>query len=142
MKLASDGDGPLPVELVAERAARLCSVSEGAYKQRKALRPGAPAPVYVIGSEVPIPGGAQEHEDSVAVTKKSDALETLEAFRLAFARAGLSDAWDRVIALVVQPGVEFGDEEVHLYDHNAAAELILALNGRENMVFELSLIHI
>ena len=28
----------------------------------------APKPVYVIGSEVPIPGGAQENEDSVTVT--------------------------------------------------------------------------
>ncbi len=37
----------------------------------------------VIGSEVPIPGGAQENEDSVAVTSPADCEATLAEFRRA-----------------------------------------------------------
>ena len=49
----------------------------------RAAHPDAPAPVYVIGSEVPIPGGAMENEETVAVTKPEDCKATLEAFRAA-----------------------------------------------------------
>lgn len=91
--------------------------------------PGAPAPVYVIGSEVPIPGGAMENEETVAVTKPEDCKATLEAFQAAFTRRGLKDAWDRVIALVVQPGVEFADESVVEYDRAAARDLTASLDA-------------
>ena len=66
----------------------------------------------MVGSEVPIPGGAQENEDSVAVTSAAACEATLAEFERAFDAQGLADAWRRVVALVVQPGVEFADESV------------------------------
>ena len=44
---------PLPDALVAERAAQLCAAAESAEQPER-------SPVYVIGTEVPFPGGAQE----------------------------------------------------------------------------------
>ena len=41
-----------------------------------------------------------------------------------------------VIAVVVQPGVEFGDDQVFLYDHNAAKELCAALSDFPGLCFE------
>lgn len=133
------GDDPnqkLATELIAARGAALARAAEAAFAELKAANPAAVAPVYVIGSEVPIPGGSQEQEDKVQVTKAADFEETVAAYQSAFAEAGLAEAWDRVIAVVVQPGVEFGDETVHPYDRNAAAELSRALTAYPNLVFE------
>ena len=41
-----------------------------------------------------------------------------------------------VIAVVVQPGVEFGDDQVFLYDHDAATELCAALKEYPEVCFE------
>ena len=105
MKLGDDGaDGPLPREVAAGRAAELALVAEAAYRARgrgKLLR-------YVIGTEVPVPGGAQEEEEALAVSDPQGVAATIEATRAAFAQRDLLDAWQRVIAVVVQPGVEFG----------------------------------
>jgi D-tagatose-1,6-bisphosphate aldolase subunit GatZ/KbaZ len=89
----------------------------------------------VIGSEVPVPGGAMEHEASLSLTNVEDARQTIEVTRAAFRRAGLQSAWERVIALVVQPGVEFGDEFVFPYQAGAARELSDFIEGQP-MVYE------
>lgn len=114
MPLADDPQGALDVELSARRAARLAKVAEAASPGK--LR-------YVIGSEVPIPGGAVEHEESLGVTKPEFAQQAIEVTRQAFFREGLHSAWERVIALVVQPGVEFGDDFVFTYQPDKAREL-------------------
>ena len=114
MRLADDPASALNVEVSAERAARLAGIAERVGNQN--LR-------YVIGTEVPIPGGAKEHEAGVSLTKVEDARKTNEVAREAFTRAGLGSAWERVIALVVQPGVEFGDDFVLPYQPEAAREL-------------------
>ena len=49
---------------------------------------------------------------------------------------GLEKAWNNVIAVVVQPGVEFGDESIHEYDRVAARDLSNALGKYPNLVFE------
>jgi D-tagatose-1,6-bisphosphate aldolase subunit GatZ/KbaZ len=90
----------------------------------------------VIGTEVPLPGGAQEGEDELAVTKVEDAQETIELTREAFRLAGLGSAWERVIAMVVQPGVEYGDDSLHVYDRQAAAHLSRFIERFERLVFE------
>ena len=51
----ADDPAPLSDEIVARRAARLCAVAERAH-----ARAGGEPPVYVIGTEVPVPGGAAE----------------------------------------------------------------------------------
>jgi tagatose-1,6-bisphosphate aldolase non-catalytic subunit AgaZ/GatZ len=129
MRLGSDDpNAPFATETVANRGARLCRVAENAYEKLKARVPDAPAPLYVIGSEVPIPGGAQEKEESVHVTRPEDCIATAESFRNAFERSGLSDAWKRVIGIVVQPGVEFGNDQVFDYDRSAASKLTAAVS--------------
>ena len=137
MRLADDDpESILSNEVIARRGAALCKVAEEAYKVYRAQHPDAVPPVYVIGSEVPIPGGAQENEDSVAVTTPENCEETLAAFLKAFQRQNLEDAWNRVLALVVQPGVEFADESVVEYDRAAAAALTAHLHNHPALVFE------
>lgn len=126
----------LPDEIIARRGAELCRAAEDAFTAYRREHPDAPAPVYVVGSEVPIPGGARENEDSVVVTSHADCEATLEAFRIAFSAQGLEDGWSRVIALVVQPGVEFADESVIEYDRETAKNLMGCLNNHPGLVFE------
>ncbi len=122
--------------VIARRGAQLCRAAEDAFARYRAEHPQAPPPVYVIGSEVPIPGGAQENEDSVTVTSPEDCEATLEEFHRAFAARGLDGAWERVVAVVVQPGVEFADESVVEYDRRAASRLTAHLKRHPNLVFE------
>jgi D-tagatose-1,6-bisphosphate aldolase subunit GatZ/KbaZ len=117
MRLADDPPGPLSPYIAAQRTAKLALVSEGAILNK------AGSPRYVIGTEVPVPGGAREHEDRVSVTTMDDARCTLDLTKAAFMEAGLEQAWERVIAMVVQPGVEFGDDFVLDYNSAAAGDL-------------------
>lgn len=130
MHLGDDPPGPLPVSVIAERSAELAVVAEAN------LPAGAAPPLYVIGSEVPIPGGMQGASHELAVTHPADAAETLAATRHAFAQRGLAHAWERVIALVVQPGVEFGDDTIIDYDRAAAVELSRFITGQPGLVYE------
>ena len=117
MRLLDDPiDQPLLDETIARRAARLCAVAERAAK-------AGYEPVYVIGSEVPVPGGATENEDALIVTPPENLDATIAAFRAAFAREGLQEAFSRVVAVVVQPGVEFADNTIITYDPIKAKRL-------------------
>lgn len=130
--MACKGDPePLPEAEIVRRAVRLCQAAEAAY-----ARAGGEAPVYVIGTEVPVPGGATEAIEGLAVTAPEAALATIEAHRQAFAGAGLEDAWKRVIASVVQPGVEFDHHEVIDYRPDKARALSDAVTTVPGMVFE------
>jgi D-tagatose-1,6-bisphosphate aldolase subunit GatZ/KbaZ len=122
---------PLPESEVVRRAVRLCLAAEAAH-----ARAGGEPPVYVIGTEVPVPGGATEAIEGLAVTSPQAALATIEAHRQAFVSAGLSGAWNRVIASVVQPGVEFDHHHVIDYGHRDARELSHAITAVEGMVYE------
>jgi D-tagatose-1,6-bisphosphate aldolase subunit GatZ/KbaZ len=133
MRCADDPPGALEAAAITARAAELCAGAESAHAR---LPPGSPAPVYVVGTEVPVPGGEQEVETGVAVTRVEDAEATIGQTREAFAARGLHGAWERVIAFVVQPGVEFGDDTVHAYDRAAAAALSRAIRPHERLVYE------
>lgn len=126
----------LPDSTIARRGAELCAAAEEAFAFRRKENPQAVSPIYIIGSEVPIPGGAQENEDSVTVTAPEDCLATLDAFHSAFLERGLDEAWERVAGIVVQPGVEFADESVVTYDREAARRLTDCLKDWPAMVFE------
>lgn len=137
MKVDSDDkDLPLSTDVIAERGAILCSVAEEAYRELLQTDSTAVRPVYVVGSEVPIPGGSQQEEESVAVTKVADFKETVETFKNAFYRYNLEEAWENVIAVVVQPGVEFGDETIIEYNREKAQELVNSLKEFKGIVFE------
>lgn len=121
----------LPDAVTAHRAARLAKISEAA-----ASEAGFDLPVYVIGTEVPIPGGAMEEIEDLELTTPQAALETVAIHREAFAALGLQDAFSRAIGAVVQPGVEFGNENVVFYDSKKAASLSSALKEMPQFVFE------
>ena len=127
----ADDPARLPDEVVAARSAELALVAEAA-----ASAAGLPPPVYVIGTEVPVPGGESALGSGVAVTSPQAAAQTLEVHRRAFATPDLRDAWKRVIAMVVQPGVDFDHSSVQHYDRAAAAELSNFIEGQPGLVFE------
>lgn len=120
----------LPDETVARRAAHLCAIAEKA-------KEGQEAPVYVIGTEVPVPGGATHAVHELSATSTQAAENTLAVHKRIFSEQGLDAAWPRVIALVVQPGVEFDHDAVVEYDRAKAAELATWLRQQpEPVVFE------
>lgn len=127
----ADDVAPLTDEIVAARAAALCKAAEAALEPRD-----GPVPAYVIGTEVPVPGGETHDLVELQVTPASRARHTYETHREAFARAGLEDAWERVIALVVQPGVEFNHTEVRPYERRAARNLSEAVLEWPGLVYE------
>ncbi len=117
---------------IAERSAVLCRLAEEA-----ALQTGLDPPVYVIGTEVPAPGGLTNGAKQVVhVTSVESARETIRLHQAAFTKAGLSAALERVIALVVSPGVEFSDAEVFFYQPEKAVDLIAFIQKNPTMVFE------
>jgi D-tagatose-1,6-bisphosphate aldolase subunit GatZ/KbaZ len=122
---------PLEDATVAARAACLARVAEDAWCEE-----GGEPPVYVVGTEVPVPGGAAGDLEPIRVTSAQGARATIAAHREAFARRGLEDAWNRVVALVVQPGVEFDHHRVVDFDPQAARGLGAALESEPGLVFE------
>ncbi len=118
-------------EVVAERAARLARVAEATANSLALARP-----VYIIGTEVPPPGGATESLAHLTVTRPDAVIETVETHRRAFTKAGVEGALERVIGVVVQPGVEFGDDSVALYEPEKAKALSAALSHLPGIAFE------
>ncbi|HEY1890600.1 MAG TPA: D-tagatose-bisphosphate aldolase, class II, non-catalytic subunit [Steroidobacteraceae bacterium] len=127
----ADDPGVLSDDIVATRTAALCASSEEAWRSS-----GGEPPVYVVGTEVPVPGGAQETLSELAVTEPRAALATVAAHRSAFVASSLHAAWDRVIGLVVQPGVEFDHDRVIDYRREKARHLSKCLEDLPNLVFE------
>ena len=116
-------------EVTAERAAALAKIAEAAVGN------GTP-PIYIIGTEVPVPGGAQHALDSLEVTRPEAALRTVKVHEKAFRDAGLETAFARAIGAVVQPGVEFASTEVIRYKPEKAVHLANALASLPGFVFE------
>lgn len=121
----------LPDAITAERAAKLAAVAEAALQGMDGIKP-----VYIVGTEVPIPGGAMEEIEELEVTKPEAARETIAIHRQAFVAAGVSDAFTRVVGAVVQPGVEFGNANVIAYAPEKAAALSATLSDMPGMVYE------
>lgn len=137
MRVADDSrDEALSDEVIARRGAILYEACEEAYQELRKKNPDEARPAFIIGSEVPIPGGAQEAEDSISVTKPAAVEKTLAVYRSEFEKRGLKDAFDNIIGIVVQPGVEFGDAEIFHYDRVKAAELTRAMKRHDNVVLE------
>ena len=123
------GEPPLSFAQVAERAADLCAVAE-------AHAPDPSALVYVIGTEVPIPGGETEEPDALDVTSVARLHDTIETHREAFSRRGLDAAWSRIVSVVTQPGVDFSHTSVHAFEPRGAAPLRDAIGESPGLTFE------
>ena len=117
-------------ETTATRAARLANIAE-----QQAAQLGVSL-VYIIGTEVPPPGGATHEIAELAVTAPDAVRKTLDVHRRAFADAGTAGALERVIGIVVQPGVEFGNANVVLYRPEKARALSASLAGLPGLVYE------
>ena len=138
MKVASDDpDVRLSDETISRRGAELAVVAEQAYAELLKTDPDAIHPAYIVGSEVPIPGGSQDAVDTgVQVTKVDDFRATVGAFESAFASHGLEEAWKHVIGVVVQPGVEEKDAGCTEYVREKAAGLMAAIKDYPALMFE------
>ena len=136
MKVADDPEGLLQTEVIARRGARLYKAAMKGYEELKAAKPDAMRPVFIIGSEVPIPGGATEAEDTLAVTRPEAFRDTVSTYQRIWTEEGVGEGMQDVIAVVVQPGVEFGDEQVFDYNPAAAVDLVAALKDFPGICFE------
>lgn len=128
-----DRMNPIPDEVVALRTAALCKVAEDAWMK---YRRNCPKPFYVIGTEVPIPGGCREIENEVVPTTPEDAVQTIRITKQHFLEAELADAWNRVVGVVVQPGVEFGDDRIFKYQRQKAKQLSEKILEFDRLVYE------
>lgn len=137
MRVADDPkDQPLTDETIARRGAILYEACEEAYQELRKANPQEERPAFIIGSEVPIPGGAQEEEDSISVTKPEAVEKTLAVYKEQFEKRGLTNAFDNIIGIVVQPGVEFGDADVFHYNRANATRLTQAMKKYTGIVLE------
>lgn len=118
-------------ETTASRAVRLAAVAEEAAKAS-----GGQMPLYIIGTEVPPPGGAHHVLQSIEPTAPEAVEKTVGVHRDVFAAAGLSEAFERVIGIVVQPGVEFGNRNIITYERARAKSLLRFLDKAPGLVFE------
>ena len=125
----ADDARPLRDEVVATRAADLCKAAES-------VADPASRPYYIIGTEVPVPGGAHEDLQELALTRVEDLAKTIEIHRRVFEAQGLQRAWERVIGVVVQPGVEFDHARVIDYQAEKAQALSEAVLRYERLVYE------
>lgn len=122
----SCADDPIPLDprVVAERSARLCNIAEQSASEVQKL-----SLCYVIGTEVPVPGGESHDIAQVEVTTVESAKNTIDTHREAFYQLGLQAAFERVIAVVVQPGVEFDHSNVVHYQPEKAKVLSQFIEG-------------
>lgn len=109
-----DDPETLPESLIAERAARLAAAAEAASAE------AGTSPFYVIGTEVPPPGGMGSGHEIVPTPPEAVAA-TWQAHADAFRARGLDAAFERVLAVVVQPGLDFGNEDIVHYGNGSEA---------------------
>lgn len=135
--LDDDQNARLSDAIIARRGAVLARVAEESYHELLQTNPEAVEPVYIVGSEVPIPGGAQgNNNNEIQITKVEDFKNTVSTFKNAFVNENLQDAWKNVIAVVVQPGVEEKDSGCTEYDRFKAKDLTQSIKEFPNLIFE------
>lgn len=114
---------------IAERAADLCEVAEK-------YAPNPSELCYVIGTEVPIPGGEIEEPDALDVTSVDRFRDTIKTHHDAWNARGLTQAWDRIVSVVTQPGVDFGHTSIYPFAPERAAPLRDAILDEDGLTYE------
>ncbi len=133
-------DRILSVEMIADRTAELAAAAQEV---------GGNQPIrYIVGTEVPPAGGAKKDENLTTVSNHTlvshhtlvstpeSASETHAAMERAFYKVGAGAAWEHVIAMVVQPGIEYGDQIVREYNREEAIGLARWIETIPGIVFE------
>jgi len=100
----ADDPVPLPDAIVAARSAELAVIAEATAKSN-----GLPPPVYVIGTEVPVPGGEASLAAGLAVTTPA---------------ANAMRAWPKLSA--IEPITTMSSQKCGLITENPAAAIIAA----------------
>ena len=113
----------------ADRAADLCEVAEN-------YAPDPSKLFYIIGTEVPTPGGETEEPNTLDVTSVARFHDTIQTHRDAWNTRGLDAAWDRVVSVVTQPGVDFGHTSVYPFLPVKAAPLREAIIDEVGLTYE------
>ena len=114
--------------VIAERAAQLALAAEKS-------APETVSPVYIVGTEVPAPGGMGEGHE-IHPTLPSAVQKTWHAHRIAFDEIGLSEVFSRVAGIVVQPGLDFGNDAIVHFVPQGAVELGESVLPLGEAVFE------
>ena len=128
-----DEPGRLAEDLALRRTVELCAAAE---EEHRRVAPDAPGPIYVIGTEVPVPGGETAGAEGPAPTRPEDVRRFVTRAGEAFGDAGLEEAWGRVTAVVVQPGVEFDEWAVHAYRPESGRPLATLIDRMPRLVYE------
>jgi D-tagatose-1,6-bisphosphate aldolase subunit GatZ/KbaZ len=121
-------------EIIAEREAKLCFEIEKIYKN--IFDSDKLLPVYVIGSEVPAPGGTKEAKENIEITSSVNLKNTIELTKKAFYDLNLESAWERVIAVVVNLGIEFNNNKVFEYNRESVQGLFSIIKQYPNLAIE------
>ena len=139
MGMADDSEGKcgtLNPETIAQREARLCLEVEKVYKNT--FNSDLILPVYVIGTEVPVPGGTKEARKNNEISSPFSLERTIELSKKAFYDINLKSAWERVIAVVVDLGIKFNNKKVFEYnrDNVNVQKLFRVIKQYPSLVFE------
>lgn len=127
--MACGGESNPTFAQIAERAADLCAVAEAHAPDNSKL-------VYIIGTEVPIPGGETEEPDTLDVTSVERFQDTIQTHRDAWSARSLNEAWNRIVSVVTQPGVDFGHTSVYSFMSEKAQPLADAILAEPHLTFE------
>lgn len=127
--MACGGEPNPTFEQIAERAADLCAVAE-------AHAPDPEKLIYIIGTEVPIPGGETEEPDALDVTSVERFRDTIRTHKTAWKARGLEAAWSRIVSVVTQPGVDFGHTSIYPFVPEKARPLSADILTEKGLTFE------
>ena len=128
----ADDPQVLSDETVASRAARLCKVAEEAAIEAF----GESDLIYVIGTEVPKPGGATDVAEMDRITDVPSVRATVSAHQTALMAQGIEHVWPRVVGLVVEPGLEFSHNAVCDFVPDACNELSAIVPSLPGLIYE------
>lgn len=134
MPLADDDRALFGDDLIAERIADLAAVSEKAFAETGNNTVWKYRPAYVIGSEVPVPGGSETVE-KMEVTSAENLRKSISCIRDHLIESGLECVWENTVAVVAQIGLEYSEDNVYDFNREAARELCDEIR-RQGLVFE------
>lgn len=125
-----DEPAHLSDEVIAERAAILAYTCEQSTDSPDLIS-------YIVGTEVPVPGGARAGDGhEITPTTPVAARNTIDEHFSAFKKKGLEQSIERIVGLVVQPGVEFGPLDIDYLQKQQDGELKVVLKDYEGLVYE------